>query len=442
MEYTFDRPLTTSGAYGADRLTGCGGGSTVSPEPRRTTYKSRANPAPEALLVDRPAYERDPTLTRLETTVSGSGERDGRPFVVLDDTVLYPEGGGQPADHGLVAGVPVTDVQKVDGGFMHALAGAVDAERVEVELDWTRRFDHMQQHTAQHLLTAIAADRFGWGTTAFHLGARVSDIELDVPALSSSDLHTLEEAVAAEVRAARPVRARRVARAEYEHLAVRSRGLPEGHTGDVRLVEIDGVDLNTCGGTHCASTAELEAVKLLGTESLRGGTRLFYVAGGRLRRRLATEVSRTAELRTRLGVSDDEIVSAVDVKLEQVKERARTMRRMEDELAALVADSLVAEGGGVSVAHHPERDLAFLQRVARVVEERDPARTVFLTAGEGEEGFFLLAGGEASGLDVAEMGAAIADVLDGRGGGRGRVFQGRAGSISKRGEAASLLRGS
>ena len=113
---------------------------------------------------------------------------------------------------------------------------------VTVELDWARRFDHMQQHTAQHLLTAVAADRFGWPTTAFHLGEHVSDVELDVAAIDEEQLRSLENAVAAEVRAARPVTARRVSRDEYERTDVRSRGLPAGHAGDVRLVEIDGVD--------------------------------------------------------------------------------------------------------------------------------------------------------------------------------------------------------
>ena len=91
----------------------------------------------------------------------------------------------------------------------HVVAGPIDSDEVTVELDWVRRFDHMQQHTAQHLLTAIAADRFGWQTTAFHLGERLSDIELDAAELTPDDVGRLEEAVAEEIRAARPVTARR-----------------------------------------------------------------------------------------------------------------------------------------------------------------------------------------------------------------------------------------
>ena len=390
-------------------------------------------------MIALPAYERDPSLTRLETSLVESGIQDGRPFAVLADTVLYPEGGGQPSDRGTIAGIPVVDVQNVEGQVRHVLAGPVEPGPVTVELDWTRRFDHMQQHTAQHLLTAVATDRFGWQTTAFHLGDRVSDVELGVAAIDPEQLQMLEDAVAAEVRAACPVTAFRVSHEEYEKLEVRSRGLPAGHSGDVRLVQIDGIDLNTCGGTHCASTAELEAVKLLGTESLRGGTRLFYVAGERLRRRLSAEVTRTAALRRILGVSDVELIGGVESRLDQVKDAARTIRRLEEKLTSLLAERFAASPEAVSVEHLVDHGLPFLQRIAREVEALDPTQAVFLTAGEGEEGFFLLAAGGESTLDVSEVGPRIAEVLEGKGGGKGRVFQGRVRRLSKRGEAAALL---
>lgn len=392
-----------------------------------------------------PAYERDPRLTRLETEVVSTGADQGRPFVVLADTILYPEGGGQPADHGTVEGVEVEDVQKVrtDAGveIRHFLAGPAPSGTVTVTLDWTRRFDHMQQHTAQHLLTAVADQRFGWHTTAFHLGPHLSDIELDAPDLRGDTLAELEDAVAAEIRAARPVTARRVSHEEYAALPVRSRGLPAGHTGSVRLVEIEGIDLNTCGGTHCSSTSELEALKLLGTEAMRGGTRLFYAAGTRLRRIHGAHHERNAALRTLLGTSDDALVAGVEGKLEQLKGAQRAIRAMEEELAVLSAERLAAGPGRVLVAHWSDRDLPFLQRVAREAARLAPDRVVFLTSGEGEEGAFLLGAGEGSELDVPAVGRHVAELLGGRGGGSGRIFQGKVTRLSLRGEAAGLVVG-
>ena len=387
-----------------------------------------------------PTYEQQPTLTELETSLVEKGTHQGRPYVVLADTVFYPEGGGQPSDRGRLNGIEVIDVQKVDGRIYHFLETPVASGPIILELDWQRRFDHMQQHTAQHLLTAVAEDHFGWQTTAFHLGAHVSDIELNVKSLGKPELSLLEATVAVEVRAARRVSAHRVSLDDYEQMEVRSRGLPTGHSGDVRLIEIEDIDLNTCGGTHCVSTAEIEAIALLGTESVRGGTRVFYVAGERLRSRVGVEVSRTARLRSLLGVSDDQLVDAVEGRLDQLKDNARLIRGMEEELANFIARQLTVEPETVSVRHFVGRGLPFLQRLGRETVTLDPSRVVLLTSDDFGEGFFLLSAGEEADINVSEVGPRIAAVLKGKGGGSGRVFQGRATQLSKLDEALALIR--
>src|SRR5664279_2404265 len=155
-----------------------------------------------------PAFERDPFTASLETRVLRCGEDKGRPYVILEDTVFYPEGGGQPFDLGTVNGIAVLEIQKRDGEIRHYLGVGMPEGPASLELDWARRFDHMQQHTGQHLLTAVAQDRFQWATTAFHLGASVCDIELSAHSISLGEMEQLEEAVAVEIRARREVTAR------------------------------------------------------------------------------------------------------------------------------------------------------------------------------------------------------------------------------------------
>lgn len=388
------------------------------------------------------AYEREPYRTRLGVRVLEAGEEEGRPFAVLDDTILFPAGGGQPADRGRLSGVPVVDVQKRDGALRHYLGaglGALAAGPAELELDWARRFDHMQQHTAQHLLSAIAADRFGWVTTSFHLGERACDVELDVPALSPAEIGALEDAVAAEVRAARPVRTRRVSPEEYATLSVRTRGLPEGHSGDIRLVEIAGIDLNTCGGTHLGSTAEIETVALLGTERMRGGTRLFFVAGGRVRQRLADHEARTAELCRLMETSGDELVRGVSGVKEQLRESHGRSRALESRLAGALADALAERGEPLADLHLEEADGGFLQRLAGCFAERSLAGVALLTAADAKGSFFVIVAGPESGLDAKAAGALVAPILAGRGGGSNRLFQGKAGDLTRRGEAVAAL---
>ena len=387
-----------------------------------------------------PAYERDPFATSLETRILRSGEEKGRPFVILEDTVFYPEGGGQPSDMGMLNRIQVVDVQKREGEIRHYLEAPASEGSAELNLDWNRRFDHMQQHTGQHLLTAVAQDQFRWETTAFHLGPQICDIELNAPSISPAEMGRLEDAVVAEIRARREVSARWVSAEAYGQEAVRSRGLPDGHVGDIRLVQIAGVDLNTCGGTHLHHTGEIESLKLLGTESIRGGTRLFYVAGGRVRRRLGAHEQRNATLRALLGAPDEDLVPALQIKLDQLLALDRRARKMEEELAEFQAAALAGQPGGFVEAHLEGRDMAFLQKLARGVLAADPAKAVFLSAELGGSGIFLLSAGERSVLDVPTAGKAVAALLNAKGGGAGKSFQGKAPSLTAREQAVAALR--
>jgi Ser-tRNA(Ala) deacylase AlaX len=386
------------------------------------------------------AYHHDAYLIELQTEVVEIGDADGRPYAVLADTIFYPEGGGQPADRGRLGDVAVLDVQAVGGEIRHYVDAAVSPGPVRLELDWPRRFDHMQQHTAQHLLTAVALRDYSWRTTAFHLGPEVSDIELDVPKLERAELEHLEDACALEVGAGRAISSLTAEVADFEHLGVRSRRLPEGHAGPVRLVEIEGLDRNTCGGTHVRSTSEIGLLCLLGTEPMRGGTRLFFAAGDRVRRRLAAHEDRNRALRTLLGAGDDELPEIVALRLEKEKELARAVRLLGDELAAAAATELAARPEPVVDHHWPDRDMGFLQLVARRLAEAAPGKAALLTAaGEGDSVFVVVAGDDA-GVDLAEVGPHIAEKLEGRGGGRPPIFQGKAASLAGRPEALAILR--
>jgi len=242
-----------------------------------------------------------------------------------------------------------------------------------------------------------------------------------------------------EIVAARRITTRRVSPEQYAALDVRSRGLPAGHSGEIRLVEIEGVDLNTCGGTHLESTAEVEAVKLLRSERLRGGSRVHWVAGRRLRGRLAEHEARNAGLRGLFDSDDASLVEIAGLKLEQLAESRRRIRHLESLLATARVESLVAGEEPTASAHFDDADGGFLQQIGRALVERAPARAFLLTA-NGEKGsFFLVAAGVESPIDVGSVGPRIADLLHGRGGGAGTIFQGKAASLEGRDEAAALL---
>jgi alanyl-tRNA synthetase len=386
-----------------------------------------------------PAYDRDPYRTEMDAVVLSLGEDQGRCYAVLDDTVLYPEGGGQPADRGVLDAIEVTDVQKAGDQVRHFLAAPIALGPVKVRLDWSRRFDHMQQHTGQHVLTAVAQERFAWETTAFHLGEERCDIELATPNPTPKELLGLEEAVAEMIRSARSITASRVSLAVYQSMQVRSRGLPEGHSGEVRLVEIAGLDINTCGGTHLRNTAELECLKLLGSEPIRGGTRLFFIAGARVRRRMEAHEKRNSALRNLLGAPDEELVATVGIKLEQLRADEKRLRLLEDERVASWVEALAVRPNILVEQHFEGKDAGFLQKVARQLVALAPGKAVFLTSSADTLHYFVLAAGEASSLDTASLGKEIGGLLEAKGGGAKGFFQGKAGSLTRRSEALDRL---
>ena len=400
-------------------------------------------------MSEQPGYHRDGYLHEMNVDVRAIEESEGRRFARLSDSLLYPGGGGQPPDRGRLGDVPIVGAARDEKSLRCEIVGDASLEPGEatLQLDWPRRFDHMQQHSAQHLLTAVAADRFGWPTTSFHLHELASgspcDIEVDAQSISDEALTDLEDAVAAEIRAGRLISDRRVSTAEFEapevRNRVRTRGLPAGHTGDVRLVEIEGIDLAACGGTHLRSTSEIGGLKLLGVEKLRGGLRLTWVAGRRVRQRLGDHEKRAAELRRLFGAADSEIAGVAAGKLDQLKALDRQNRRLQSQVAELTAETLKASGAAFVERHFDGANLNLLGQLARTICDDASTQTAFFTGQDDSGGYLLLSTGGATAVDVQALGREIAPLLEGRGGGSGRIFQGRAGSFDRRDEALRLI---
>ncbi|MBN1336762.1 MAG: alanyl-tRNA editing protein [Deltaproteobacteria bacterium] len=389
--------------------------------------------------MDLPLYLRAPAQLRVSTRVLSVVPVEGRFAVRLADLVLHPGGGGQPPDAGTVDGAPVRGFHEIGGAIHLLLDRPPVADAVLVEVDTGRRLDLAQQHTAQHLLTALALDRLGRATVGFHLpetGYATVDLS---GAPAEADLRMLEVLADEAIRADLPVRSRIVAPEELAGLPVRSRGLPEGHVGPVRLVEIEGIDLNTCAGTHVPGLAALQAVRVLSTERIRGGvTRLHYAAGGRLLRHVDAALERERTFNRLLSCGPEDHASALERLLGRDRAAGRERRRLQEELAKHLGAALPTEDG-VAVFHRQEADLAFLGAVATAALEADPDRLVLCTCDDpAGEGCFVLGGPSAP---VAAEGPVVAALLKGRGGGPPGRFQGRASRIDRRDEAVAHLRG-
>jgi alanyl-tRNA synthetase len=198
---------------------------------------------------------------------------------VLDRTHFYPTSGGQPYDTGTLAGVEVLDVLVQDDAVLHVLAGhpgATPGQEVAGRIDWPRRYDHMQQHSGQHLLSQVFYRLFGYETVAVHFGALESTLDLDAAAVDVTQLVAAEQEANRLAYTALPITATLVTQAELATVPLRR---PPKVSGLVRVVEIAGYDYSACGGTHVHTTAELAPLKIVRQERRRGQTRLTFLCG-------------------------------------------------------------------------------------------------------------------------------------------------------------------
>jgi Ser-tRNA(Ala) deacylase AlaX len=382
-------------------------------------------------------YERDPYCRELATSVSTRECRDGRWRVRLERTIFRPEGGGQPEDAGTVNNLPLMALDSENDDIVHVLGGDPGGGEAVLRLDFERRFDHMQQHTAQHLLSQVLLRRFTAATLSFAIGPEHSSIETDRPGFSDGEVAELEEECARLAWAALPVRA-------FETDDVSGLGLrkPPKVQGRVRVVEIAGFDRSACGGTHVRSSAELGLLKIVRLERVRANARLYYVAGGRALRDHQRKHDLAQRLQRLVTQPLPEIPAHVeallrerdDLRNELKKNRRREMER-EAGIAATAADALVVrEFSGCEPA-----DLRCFAGALAAVGKHALAFSRPQAAGTGIHVVVGRGGGD---FDLRLISARFFALLAGRGGGGASLLEGRAKDLSRLDEAIALLRAS
>nr|WP_325215425.1 alanine--tRNA ligase-related protein [uncultured Oscillibacter sp.] len=365
-------------------------------------------------------YYQDPTLREFPATVL-SCEAAGVVWkVVLDQTAFYPEGGGQPADHGLLhtaAGeVPVTDVHERDGAVVHTCAAPVEAGAVVTGvLDWDRRFDHMQQHSGEHILSGLLCRLYDCDNVGFHLGAETVTIDYN------TDI-TWEQALEAERLANEAVWTDRETEISYpspQELAALEYRSKKELTGQVRIVEFPEADRCACCGTHVERAGQVGLVKVLSCQKFREGVRMEILCGGRALRYLSGTYDQARAVGQRLSVKPMEAERAVERLEEELSAaKVRIADLEQTAFAAIAAEQ--AGRGDVLLFQSPMRPDS-LRRLADAVGKSCGALAAVFS-GEGEAWSYALV--HAGGEDISPLVKELNEALHGRGGGRNGFAQG------------------
>ncbi|XP_012672799.2 alanyl-tRNA editing protein Aarsd1 [Clupea harengus] len=360
--------------------------------------------------------------------------------VKLKDTILFPEGGGQPDDRGTIGGVSVLRVLRQGPEAVHFVdAPLEEGQEVQLKVDWERRFDHMQQHSGQHLVTAVAETMFGYKTTSWELGRQRSSIEMDTPTVKPGEMEALEAAVNQRIRDHIPVTVQLLSIDDPALEKIRSRGLPDDLAGPIRIIDIEGVDTNMCCGTHVSNLSHLQVIKILGTEKgKKSKTNLIFLAGSRVLKYAEKSHSIEKSLVGLLKTGSEEHVEAVDKLQKTVKRLQKSNVTLLRDMAVLIAQSFKnnPERGNFFSLYNKDGDNEFMNTIANEIGFEHT--TIFLTVGEEKgAGMFLLA---APTSVVDSMGKRVLELLEGKGAGKNGRLQGKAGSLAKRAEVENLLR--
>ena len=368
-------------------------------------------------------YYEDSSIREFEGTVLRSQERDGELWAELDQTAFYPGGGGQPPDRGLLGGSTVRDTREEEGRVWHRLEGALsDGARVRGTLDWARRFDHMQQHTGQHILSQAFLEVASAETRSFHLGEEEVSIDVAHAGPDPDLLRRVEERANEVVWEDREVLTHQVPREEVGRFPLRKLPAVEGI---VRVVEVSGFDWSACGGTHVRRSGQVGMIAILSTEKYKGGTRVAFVCGGRALRRQRERGRLLRELSLAFTSGEPELPAAV-ARLQETRDalerRVKSLLKgeLEREAASLLDAAPRGPHGPVVARHYPDRDPGEIGTLASMVSAR--GGIALLTAGAAMPRAHFSA--PAGTIPVGDLLGRLCREHGGKGGGRAESAQG------------------
>lgn len=363
-------------------------------------------------------YYKDAYLKELKTKVLEKGKEGELFFIVTEENLFYLGGGGQPEDQGWVEDFKILKMEKRNGKVLYFLEKEIKGEEVLLKLDFERRFSFMQHHSAQHLITALADKDFNLKTISFHLGEDYGLIDFE-GFWNENILKEIEKRANENIMKSLPLNFYFYKMEELEGLGVRSRGLPENFEGLVRVVEIEGIDKNTCGGLHIKNLSEIQMIKFINFEKIKEGVRIYYKAGNKLLQFLEEKLKKEEKLKEILKCSPEEFLEVLEAWEKEKIALRRNLKKIKEGFLNYL------EGKEEKFYFFPGADLDFLQKMGRYLSSKVNEKTHILIGEDGENFYFFIAQGEKSSEKAEDIFKKIVEITNGKGGGKDKFFQGK-----------------
>lgn len=366
----------------------------------------------------------------------------GNWYACLNQTAFYPTGGGQPHDLGTLEGHNVINVEEIDGEIRHYLKEPVQVQEVEITgiIDWERRFDHMQQHAGQHILSAAFDQLFEYKTVGFHLGTESLTIDLETDNLTEQQVQKAEELANQIIIENRPIESKWVTEEELSQYSLRKETKVKA---DIRLVIIPDFDDNGCGGTHPKATGEVSAIKILDWERQKKKVRVQFVCGSRVIKQLDQKQKVLLALTKMLNAPEKEMEQTVLRLLENYKTLEKALEQAQENLLQSEAKDLL----GKNIQNEQKlisevfqnRSIQELQKLARIITTENENAMVYFVSQNENRLQIVCAKGAAGTVSMKKVIAAALPLINGKGGGNDLFAQGGGDALMSAGQMLQHL---
>jgi alanyl-tRNA synthetase len=370
-------------------------------------------------------YYQDAYKKKFSARVVERTTHEGFPAVVLDKTYFYPTSGGQPHDTGRIEEVTVTDVfvRDDDQAILHVLDGEVAENSVSCSIDWERRFDHMQQHTGQHILSQAFVLSSGAETASFHLGSDSSTLDLSLDTVPPFEMRKAEEMANQVIWENRKVNVLTLSRDEVAALNLRK--VPDVTSEKLRLIEIEQFDVVACGGTHVSRAGEIGLIKIIRSERLRSNLRIEFLCGKRALKDYEEKNRILLGLAADLTTGYTELDGAVKRLRSDAAEAHRLLRRQQKQLisyeaAEMLEETTIEAGTRFIIKLFPGREMSEVRQLANLIVQTGSAVVLFGIPGEKAQ--LIFARSESAPGHMANLLKAVLGRLGSTGGGGTAAF--------------------
>src|SRR5262245_10173312 len=358
--------------------------------------------------------------------------------VVLDATAFYPTSGGQPHDLGSIGGLNIREVAERDDEVVHFLDGSITGDRLKCEVDWERRFDHMQQHTGQHILAPAFSRAAKLDTTGFHMGADYVTIDLNAESIGQQQINEAERLANTIVYENRPIFVRIVPEAEIPALGLRRESQ---RVGPLRVVSVQDFDVSACGGTHVKQTGEIGSIVIRKLERVNRQARVEFVCG---RRSLASgqrDLETLSAVARQLSVGLNEVPARVEKQIQETRQLRKSLQAKNRILASLLAKDLYAQaqhpnGSGIIKQFFEDEEMEFLKLLAQAIVAQGPS--IALLGSGGVQATLLFAQNDSLSSDLRQILSGCCQLIEGKGGGTRTMVQAGGKNLARVREALDL----